>query len=958
MMLTRRYFVVAGCCALALTLQAEPNGVTETFAGKLLPEARWAVVKGDSGQVSVHNHSLWLFPATSLRFRYYPLRDDHDRPAFESFAAELSLRLEPASAPVSFALSSGSWRLALEFSAGAEASARLLVTNGAERLSSPPAKIAAPSDGKALLELVYHPGRSVEAYVSAAGKRIPVAKWEGVPPAIVDFEIGAEPDTASADAARIERFEIRPLPMRAGYSQTSPRPGMDGSDYLGGYLWAKGESPAIPAQVANIGAGAAKFTLKTWITDWQDRVVGRSDLPVPLAPHEIKDLPIPVPDASYGFFHLNYQLVDQDGAPLEAAKTCDFGITAAPLPKEMSASSPVGVHYGALGRVGAKWERFWDNGKQFFWLDVEKEKGKWDWAAADACLQRTLDAGLEPLVVLAGTPDWASTDSSYCNYLGRGSFSPPKRIEEWKEYCGKIAARYKGKVKHYEVWNEPNNNELLPKGFFFYGSVEDYFQLLKAAHEAVKAVDPDAKILAPSGTGHFFPFLEALVKLGGLQYFDILSIHTYCVPLPPEIGYHFNGEKSYKYRVERSREIMAAGGEVKPIWNTEVGYQNEAPKVAGVPMRPDQCMREALPGQWPNIYPGWPFRWGDQRRFAAFTARFYVLSMAYGVEKLFYHHRLIEERGSPRMAAPAVGFFSRLLGQAIYDREYQWGDNLQAHGFKLADGRYCVAFWRVEPETLHMNHELDKKTGKVDSAPLRGAGQAGVTTADALPRDEYFFPKRIVPTALRLKGGAVEKAYDLWGNELGLGGFWSVEEAPTYLVLERRPEALAAELETGTPAAVPPPSDMVATGRITASFEALAAPQSPVELIGDLRPLEAKVAKLGAGNEQHGNTFYAHAKEPIVFDLTGKVPARGRVMIAARCGGFDYRLELGGKQYPVSRWLAWPEKVLGRGEGWQEVQGILVSPVIDFANVKQFAVSCSQHEGRIYSLWLWPESGE
>ncbi|MFZ2656420.1 MAG: endo-1,4-beta-xylanase [Victivallales bacterium] len=969
-----KFFSAVVCCAMTLNLHAEPNGVKEEFEGKLLPENRWSVVKGEPGRVSIHNKSLWIFPAapngTALLFRYYPLRDDKNRPAFESFSAELTLRLEPASAPVSFALSSGAWRLSLEFSQKPEPAAKLVLVNGQERVESRQIKTAAPPDGKITLEMVYHPDRSVEAYVSSAGKRTPVAQWCGIPPQIVNFEIGAETDTASPDAARIESFEIHALPMPAGYSQMLPRPGIPlpgdaslpeklrsfGGDYLGGFLWGKGESPAIPAQVANMGAAAASFVLKTWTTDWQDSVVARSDIPINLDPYEIRNIPVPVPDSSYGFFHLNFQLVAKDGSALEAVKTCDFGITAAPLPKDLPSKSSVGIHWGPFGRIGAKWVRFWDNGGQFFWSSIERKKGDWDWAPGDACLQRTLDAGIEPLIVLAGTPEWASSDTSYANYMGRGSFSPPKNIEEWKNYCGKIAARYKGKVKYYEVWNEPNNENLKSKGYFFYGFVEDYFKLLKAAHEAVKAVDPDAKIIAPSGTGHFFPFLEAIVKLGGLKYFDILSIHTYCVPLPPEIGYHFNGEKSYKYRVERSREIMAGGGEVKPIWNTEIGYQNDAPKVAGVPMRPDQYMKESLPGKWPNIYAGWPFRWGDQRRFAAFTTRFYILSMAYGVEKLFYHHRLIDDRVSPRMTAPAVGFFSRMLGQAAYDREFKWADNFQAHGFKLEDGRYCVAFWRVEPETLLMNHALDKKAGKVGSAPLLAAGQAGITTMDSLPRDEYFFPKRIVPTSLRVNGAAIEKAYDMWGNEIAAKTDMPVEEAPTYLVFARNPESLAAEIMTGTPASAPQTPDTFSTGKITESFEAKTAPQSPAEMIPSLRVVPPKAAKLGSRNEQHGSTFYVRSTEPLVLDLPDNCPSRGRIMISARCEGFDYLLDVGGKKYPVSQWLAWPKKVLGRGEGWQEVQGILVSPVIDFTDARTLGISCTQNEGRLYSIWIWPSS--
>jgi len=962
-------FLGAGL-AMSLTLAAEPNGVKESFSQRQLPEDKWSLAKGDASSVSIHNKSLWLFPSsqgTTLRFRYYPLRDDHERPAFGSFSAKLSVRFEPSSSPVAFSLSSGAWRASLELAPPPSSQATLLVSCGESRVESQPLKLQAPQDGKLVLELVYRVGSSVEAFVSSGGKRAFVSSWKGNPPRIVDFEISALPGGKDSDAVRVESFEIDALPLDRGYSSILPRDGSPlpgdsslpervrstGGQYLGGYLWSKGESPALPILVSSLLAAEDDFVLKTSVTDWQDRLVSSSEIPFKLGPFETRSVQLPLSDSSYGSFHFNCQLFGSDGLPVEPGKTVDFGITAAPLAKDLPSSSPVGIHYGAFGRIGAKWVRYWDNGN-IAWSSMEKEKGKWDWSAADAYIQRTVDAGLEPLVVLAGIPEWASSDTSYANYMGRGSFSPPKDLADWRNYCSLVAKRYKGKVKCYEVWNEPNGNELGPKGFFFYGSVEQYFELLKVAYEAVKEADPDAKVLAPSGTGHFFPFLEALVKLGGLKYFDILSIHTYCVPLPPEIGYHFNGEKSYKHRVDRSREIMAAGGDVKPIWNTEIGYQNEAPKVAGIPMRPEDCMKEFLPGKWPNIYPGWPFRWGDQRRFTDFTVRFYILSKAYGVEKTFYHHRLIEDRASPRMAAPAVGFFSKLLGQASYDRELKLDKNLQAHCFKLEDGASCLAFWRVEPETLNMNHELDRKIGKVDSAPLQSAAQASLGSVGAAPRDEYFFPNRSVPLSVSLSGVSVSKVYDIWGNEIAFNGSLPVEEAPCYVVFKGSSEALAAEVSNGTPKKASASSEPPPSGSLSSSPTARQSAQKPEEIIPSLQRLDVKLERLGSKNEQHGTTFYLRNVEPLVFSLPGAMPAKGRVMISARCRGFSYSLGLGGAKSEFSSWLAWPEKILCQGQGWSEVQGLLVSPELDFAGAKEISVSCDEFEGRVYWIWLWP----
>jgi len=78
-------------------------------------------------------------------------------------------------------------------------------------------------------------------------------------------------------------------------------------------------------------------------------------------------------------------------------------------------------------------------------------------------IDREIKAGIEPLVVLAGVPAWASTHPEKWEYLGPGSLYPPTDVADWQEYCKQTAQHFKGRVKYYEVWNEPNGNGLQPK---------------------------------------------------------------------------------------------------------------------------------------------------------------------------------------------------------------------------------------------------------------------------------------------------------------------------------------------------------------------------------------------------------------------------------------------------------------------------------------------------------------
>ena len=171
----------------------------------------------------------------------------------------------------------------------------------------------------------------------------------------------------------------------------------------------------------------------------------------------------------------------------------------------------------------------WDDPRNALWSAREPRKGEWDWKPLDEYVDQAEREGIEPLLALGTTPARASTDTSYGNYLGVGSFGPPKDLKDWENYVRQVVTRYRGRVKAYEVWNEPNNNEGVQdrkdrRGFFFYGSNEDYFDLLKTAYQTAKSADPDA-----------------------------LSIHAYSTPFPPEVGYYFNNEKDAPSRVRRAR---------------------------------------------------------------------------------------------------------------------------------------------------------------------------------------------------------------------------------------------------------------------------------------------------------------------------------------------------------------------------------------------------------------------
>lgn len=197
------------------------------------------------------------------------------------------------------------------------------------------------------------------------------------------------------------------------------------------------------------------------------------------------------------------------------------------------------------------------------WRLVEPQKGTWDFKGADEDVEQAVQHNVDLVVTVGFIPRWASATPDKSCKVGMGECAEPKNIQDWKDWIAKIASRYKGKVKYYEIWNEPNDSE-----YFYTGSVSGLVQLTKAAHEVVEGIDPEIKILSPSPTGPAGEdFMAKYLASGGGQYADIISYHFY-VPGPPE------GLYRYVQQIHGLMEKNGVGN--KPLWDSENGWQGPA----------------------------------------------------------------------------------------------------------------------------------------------------------------------------------------------------------------------------------------------------------------------------------------------------------------------------------------------------------------------------------------------
>lgn len=206
----------------------------------------------------------------------------------------------------------------------------------------------------------------------------------------------------------------------------------------------------------------------------------------------------------------------------------------------------------------------------FAWEDIEPQPGEWHFENGDRLVAELERRNLKVVARLTDAPGWAIAGNT------PHTMSPdvivdtmPDRLEDWANFCGVVAERYRGRIAAYQIWNEPN---LSREWGGQVPSPEGYVALLRACAEAIRAADPDAILisagLAPTGdyTDQAWPddlYLQRMYDAGFQQYVDVVGVHApgYTAPEvdPADAP---GGHRFFSFRhVEDMRRIMIANGD-------------------------------------------------------------------------------------------------------------------------------------------------------------------------------------------------------------------------------------------------------------------------------------------------------------------------------------------------------------------------------------------------------------
>jgi hypothetical protein len=202
------------------------------------------------------------------------------------------------------------------------------------------------------------------------------------------------------------------------------------------------------------------------------------------------------------------------------------------------------------------------------------------WAKFDDIVDRANASGIQVMFRLDTSPRWALPPDA------PDGLSPPVSDADYFDFAGQVAARYRGRVAAYQIWNEPN---LTSEWGHRPPDPAAYARMLLGASARIRSVDPSAKVvmaaLAPTLTENSdalneLVYLEMLYAEGIRGSFDVLAVQAYGLRGGPDDPRIDATDVTFS-RPTLVRQVMVANGDAAvPVWATEMGWNVNPPSFA------------------------------------------------------------------------------------------------------------------------------------------------------------------------------------------------------------------------------------------------------------------------------------------------------------------------------------------------------------------------------------------
>ncbi|HTO77374.1 MAG TPA: IPT/TIG domain-containing protein [Thermoanaerobaculia bacterium] len=268
------------------------------------------------------------------------------------------------------------------------------------------------------------------------------------------------------------------------------------------------------------------------------------------------------------------------------------------------ASGPVTLGVNGFGPLATQahigWARI-----SAYWRDIQATSdpnpANWQWAAIDANVNDARTNGQQVLLILSGSPAWATPGQPNAN----GAY-PPTNIALWQTFVDGVSQHMVGRVAAYEIWNEP---DLSGNPTFGVGWDRDltqaptYVDYFVAAARLIHANAPGTLAVGPvlSGANNsaittiFNQFENTTYNDGTASSFlDVLSAHA-------DAGSSDSITDAATLLASVLVKRNASNG-TKPIWITEFGWPSSSIGQSGQSTNINGLVEEMTGGRFAILF--------------------------------------------------------------------------------------------------------------------------------------------------------------------------------------------------------------------------------------------------------------------------------------------------------------------------------------------------------------------
>lgn len=283
--------------------------------------------------------------------------------------------------------------------------------------------------------------------------------------------------------------------------------------------------------------------------------------------------------------------------------------------------------YEHLGALGVKWARV-----QTGWARCETEPGRYDFAWLDEIVDSILRVGVQPWFNLGYGNRLYTPEAPDPTAVGWVPLASDEARQGWLRFVRALAQHFRTRVRHWEIWNEPNIKMFWKPGT---PSPEGYAELARMTAPEIRARVPGAVLIGGALSHMPTEYLTRCLELGLAEHVDRISYHPYDL-LP---------EKNYAPRVAQWRTLLMRYKPSLALWQGECGCPSREGGVGALSR----------------------YRWNEQRQ-ARWLLRRTLCDLSLGLELVSYFHLVDLVRYSwagmnlPKDARDSGAYFGLLRG--------------------------------------------------------------------------------------------------------------------------------------------------------------------------------------------------------------------------------------------------------------------------------------------------------